>query len=132
MIDPFVVNDTSLSYGPSKTEIVGTKGKPSFRTTSSSGKENTTVLFAKSASVSMAPPLIVFKGKNIWHSWLAVKEHAFEGTVYVASLRAFEAAIPVLLIYDSYSIHINIKLFELTPSNDITIFKLPPYTNHIL
>ncbi|KAF2892264.1 hypothetical protein ILUMI_13905 [Ignelater luminosus] len=62
------LDETSLLHDPSKTKIVGAKGKPSSCTTSSSGIENTTVLSTVLASGGEATPLIVFKGRNIWDS----------------------------------------------------------------
>ncbi|KAF2901991.1 hypothetical protein ILUMI_04201 [Ignelater luminosus] len=76
-----------LNIVDDKTKIAGAKGKPSFRTTSSCGGENATVLSAVSASGGKAPPLIVFKGKTIRDSWLADEEHASESTAYAASSR---------------------------------------------
>ncbi|KAJ8950036.1 hypothetical protein NQ314_008042 [Rhamnusium bicolor] len=64
------LDETSLSEDSHKTRAVGETGKPSSRTTSGPGRENTTVLSAVSASDLKAPPLIIFKGKNIWDSWL--------------------------------------------------------------
>ncbi|KAF2881979.1 hypothetical protein ILUMI_24194 [Ignelater luminosus] len=43
------LDETSLLADPSKIKIVSLKGKPCFRTTSSSGRENTTVLSAVTA-----------------------------------------------------------------------------------
>ncbi|KAF2880710.1 hypothetical protein ILUMI_25452 [Ignelater luminosus] len=52
-----VAEFTRFSHDPSKTKIVGAKGKPSSRTTSSSGRENTTVLSAVSVSGGKADVL---------------------------------------------------------------------------
>jgi hypothetical protein len=38
------LDETSVSHDPKKTKVVGAKGKPSSRTTSGPGRENTTVL----------------------------------------------------------------------------------------
>ncbi|KOB65530.1 Uncharacterized protein OBRU01_22569 [Operophtera brumata] len=60
------LDETSFSNDPSKTKIVGAKGHASTRVISSPGRDNTTVLLGASASGKKAPPLIVFKGKNVW------------------------------------------------------------------
>ncbi|KAJ8946650.1 hypothetical protein NQ314_008822 [Rhamnusium bicolor] len=79
------LDETSLSHDPHKTRVVGERGKPSSRTTSGPGRENTTVLSAVSPSSLKAPPLIIFKGKNIWDSWLPDVEKSYTGTSYAAS-----------------------------------------------
>ncbi|KAF2888546.1 hypothetical protein ILUMI_17626 [Ignelater luminosus] len=58
MTNPFIVKETALLHDLSKIQIAGAKSKWSSRTTSSSGRENTAVLSAKSASGDKAPPLI--------------------------------------------------------------------------
>lgn len=144
------LDETSLSHDPHKTKVVGARGKPSSRTTSGPGRENTTVLSAVSASGIKAPPLIIFKGKNVWDSWLSVDQHSFPGTAYAASpngwmeanifLKYFEKTLlpalgpirPALVIYDGHSTHVNISLIELARANDVTILKLPPHTSHLL
>ncbi|KAJ3619046.1 hypothetical protein MTP99_005835 [Tenebrio molitor] len=144
------LDETSVSHDPKKTKVVGAKGKPSSRTTSGPGRENTTVLSAVSASATKAPPLIVFKGKNVWDSWVADDDKSFPGTAYAASpngwmesdiffnyfkktlIPALGPVRPILLVYDGHGTHINIALVELARANDITILKLPPHTSHLL
>lgn len=144
------LDESSFSHDPYKTKIVGARGKPSSRTTSGPGRENTTILSAVSASGLKAPPLIVFKGKNIWDSWITNEESGFAGTAYAASpkgwmdsdifhnyflktlLPALGDVRPVLLIYDGHSTHVNVKLIELARENQITILKLPPHSSHLL
>lgn len=176
MTDPFIINDyfdildktltdvglrekpqqiwnldeSSFSHDPYKTKIVGAKGKPSSRTVSGPGRENTTVLSAVSASGLKAPPLIVYKGKNIWDAWVPDEQNSFEGMAFAASkkgwmtaeiflnyfqktlLPAFEPERPILIIYDGHSTHITIPLIELATANEIKILKLPPHTSHLL
>lgn len=64
------LDESSFSHDPYKTKIVGARGKACSRTVSGPGRENTTVLAAVSASGLKAPPLIVYKGKNIWDAWV--------------------------------------------------------------
>ncbi|KAJ8927801.1 hypothetical protein NQ314_019682 [Rhamnusium bicolor] len=40
--------------------------------------------------------------------------------------------LPALLIYDGHLSHISIELVELAIQHDVTLFKLPPHTSHIL
>lgn len=65
------VDETSFNLDPSRTKVVGEKNSPSVRITSGPGKESTTVLMGGSASGHKLPPLIVFKGKNVWDTWMA-------------------------------------------------------------
>ncbi|KAF2881713.1 hypothetical protein ILUMI_24461 [Ignelater luminosus] len=64
-------DETSICRDPSKAIVVGATGFASTRVTSTSGKENITVLFTISASGDKVSPLIIFKDKNIWDQWSA-------------------------------------------------------------
>ncbi|CAG5000368.1 unnamed protein product [Parnassius apollo] len=77
------LDETSLSKDPSKTKVVGLRGFASTRTISSPGKDNTTVLLGCSAAGDKTPPLIIFKGKNVWDEWTS--EEDYPGTVYAAT-----------------------------------------------
>lgn len=37
------------------------------------------------ATDNKSPPLIIYKGKNIWDQWLAAPKTDFQDTVYAAS-----------------------------------------------
>ncbi len=78
--DVWNLDETSLSFDPVKTKVVGAVNQPSSRTINGSGKENTTVLFACSASGAKAPPLIIFKGLNVWDEWHADDCCEYPGT----------------------------------------------------
>lgn len=77
------LDETSFSKGPSKTKVVGLRGYASTRTIASPGKDNTTVLLGCSAAGDKTPPLIIFKGKNLWNEWTS--EEYYPGTVYAAT-----------------------------------------------
>lgn len=147
------LDETSVCTDPSKTKIVGQKGKSCSRTTGGSGKENITCLAAASASGKKAPPLIIFKGVNVWSSWipdLEKEEESYPGMAYAASangwitsdifynylektlIPALDPERPVLLLYDGHSTHVTNKVVQLANDNDITILKLPPHTSHLL
>lgn len=55
------LDETSFCSDNTKTKVVGAKGVQSTRTSSTSGRENTSVLFACNANGGKAPPLIIFK-----------------------------------------------------------------------
>lgn len=115
------LDETSFCLDPSKTKIVGAIGTPATRTTYGSGRDNTSVLMACSASGLKAPPLIIFKEKNIWDKWV-FNQSDFPDTTYAATkngwmerdvfqnffeksfLRTVQPtpANPVLLIYDGH------------------------------
>lgn len=76
---------TNFSLDPSKTKLVGKKRVSSSRTTAGSGRDNTTVLIAVNSAGHKPPPLIVFKGRNIWNEWVAPQNESFPGTTYAAT-----------------------------------------------
>lgn len=144
------LDETNFSLDPSSTKIVGKKGAVASRTTAGSGRENISVLMAANAAGRKAPPLIVFKGRNIWDEWVAPPEESFPATSYAATTngwmetevfqRYFEKSFlpavgprrPVLLIYDGHISHIDLRLIQLAIENNIVILKLPPHSSHLL
>lgn len=126
------LDETSLCLDPTRTKVVGKMNKPCARTTQGSGKENITVLAGASASGKKLPPLIVYKGKYVWDTWMAdlnSDEYDFEVT-YAASTKGWmETEIfynymekvlipslgeerPVLIIYDGHSTHVTSELYS--------------------
>jgi len=78
------LDETSFCLDPSKTKIEGAIGTPATRTTHGSGRDNISVLMACSANGQKAPPLIIFKGKNIWDKWVS-DQSDIPGTTYAAT-----------------------------------------------
>lgn len=146
----FNCDETSFCKDPSKTKIVGARGQACTRTTSTSGKENITVLLTISASGQKLPPLIIFKGKNMWDQWSAPEGTGYPGTSYAVTsngwmettvfenyftnvfLKALGSERPVLLICDGHSTHVGLKVVELARAERVTILKLPPHSSHLL
>ncbi|XP_071055885.1 uncharacterized protein [Onthophagus taurus] len=144
----FNCDETSFCHDPSKTKIVGAIGARCQRKTSSSGRENTSVLLCCSADGRTLPLLCVFKGKFVMENWIneelatqtavSVTERGWmETTLFYNWFRdVFLANIgrerPVILIYDGHVTHISVKLIQLARANDIIIMKLPPHTTHVL
>ncbi|KAL0830078.1 hypothetical protein ABMA28_003535 [Loxostege sticticalis] len=143
------LDETSYCSDPKKTKVVGLKGYPSTRTTSSAGKANTTVLFASNAAGGKGPPFIIFKGKNVWSAWTS--EEAYPGTKYSATpngwidsetfeeymTKSFISMVkddkePTLLIFDGHSTHVQLSVVEKAKQNNITFIKLPPHSSHLL
>lgn len=143
------LDESSFSIDPSKTKVVGKRGLPCSRVTSTPGRENTTVSMLASGSGEKGPPLIIFKGANVWDQWQA-PDDIFPGLSYAASKKGWmDAEIffnyfkntvipalgeqrPVLIIYDGHSTHVTTRVIELARQENITILKLPPHTTHLL
>ena len=77
-------DETSFCHDPSKTKVVAPTNEACHRQTAGSGRENTTVLACVNAAGEKLPPLIIFRGKNIWDSCIP---HAgdFPNTAYTAA-----------------------------------------------
>jgi hypothetical protein len=144
------LDETSICIDSTKSKVVGARGVRATRTTSTSGRENTTVLVMASATGEKAPPLIVFKGAHIWDQWIAPKDTEYPGTVYAASKNGWmESEIfqnffrnvvlptlgtdrPALIVYDGHSTHIDEEIILRALEENIIILKLPPHTSHLL
>lgn len=144
------IDETNFCLDPSKSKVVGQKNVPSARITSGPGRENITVLMGGNANGDKLPPLVVFKGKNIWEQWIPPENQIFPNMGFVSSengwmetelfcnyfnknfLRNCVPQRPILLIFDGHSTHLDIKLIESAVANDVTILKLPPHSSHLL
>lgn len=140
----FNLDETGFTRDPSKTKIVGEVGYPSTRTVSSPGRENISVLLAVSATGRKLPPLILFKGANIWDDWLPPKEQIFPGSSFAATKngwigsKSFESYFtktfipsldqerPALVICDGHKSHISLQQLKYHNFGSATPF------NHIL
>lgn len=143
------LDESGFCLDPSKTRVVGNKGTAASRTTAGPGRENITVLMAANAAGYKAPPLIIFKGKNIWDEWVST-DSKYPGTTYAATsngwmeshiflnyfqksfLKEIGDARPVLLIYDGHVSHVDERLISCAMQNNVTILKLPPHSSHLL
>lgn len=141
------IDETFFSIDPSKTKVVGEVNSPATRTISTSGKENITVVMGRSAHGDKLPPLIIFKGKNVWDQWIAPEGVGYPGTTYAATnqgwmeTEVFENYFkncflpnigqerPVLLIYDGHSSHVGLNVIQKAIENNIVILKLPPHSS---
>ncbi|CAH2109223.1 unnamed protein product [Euphydryas editha] len=74
---------TRFSKDPAKTKVVGAKGHAATRVISSPGRDNTTVLLGANAAGNKAPPIIIYKGKNVWDTWTS--PDAYPVTSYAAT-----------------------------------------------
>lgn len=144
------LDDTSLSIDPRRSKVVGEIGKPSSRTISTPGKENTTVLALCNAEGKKAPPLIIFKGPHLWDKWIAPAESSYPGIAYAATKKGWiEREVfrnyfmktvipalgherPALIVYDGHSTHLDPTTIQAANKENITIIKFPPHASHRL
>lgn len=144
------VDETSFCLDPTRIKVVGEKGVAAHRITAGPGKENFSVLLGGNAVGDKLPPMIIFKGKNVWDSWTAKSSEEFPGISYAAShngwmettifqnyfrnvfLKVIPETRPVVLIYDGHSSHTSLKLVEDALENQVIILKLPSHTSHLL
>ncbi|KAB0793820.1 hypothetical protein PPYR_13440 [Photinus pyralis] len=143
------IDETSFCVDPARIKVVGERGTAAHRVTSGPGRENITVLFGGNAAGEKLPPLIVFRGKNVWDSWLSIKE-GYPGMTYAASkngwmdTQTFENYFqnnflknvcperPVVLIYDGHNSHVGVSLVEMAMKQKVVILKLPAHSSHLL
>lgn len=124
-------DETSLCMDPSRIKVVGAKRKPCSRIVAGSGKENVTVLAGASASGKKAPPLVIYKGNNIWSSWIPENNERQDSPMSFAAspngwmtseifrnyftttlLPFFGDTLPILIIYDGHASHVDSQLVE--------------------
>lgn len=124
---------------------MGAIGVKSQRKTSTSGRENTTVLLCCAADGNMFPMLCVFKGKYVMENWFnevpqmavsATERGWMETNLFYnwfknLFLKQIGPERPVLLIYDGHVTHVSTKLIKLAKDNEVTIMKLPPHTTRM-
>lgn len=128
---------TSFALDPTKTRVVGQKNAPSSRVTAGPARESTTVLMGGNADGEKLPPLIVFKGKNVWDTWMAPHNPRVPQPCYAASsngwmesdiffnyfektfLKSCGSERPILLIYDGHTTHIDERVIKCAIDNDI-------------
>jgi len=145
------LDETSMCTDPSKTKVVGEKGRPSSRTTGGTGKENFTCLVAANANGGKAPPLVIFKGLNLWSNWVpesvnnkcpnmtfaASKNGWINCEIFVNFLKnnllpSLTEKRPVLIIYDGHATHVTEEVIAFAKTENIEILKLPAHTSHLL
>ncbi|XP_062565633.1 uncharacterized protein LOC134227939 [Armigeres subalbatus] len=79
------IDETSFCLDPSRIKVVGAKGRAAHRLTAGPGRENYTVLMGGNAFGDKLGPLIIFRGKNLWDSWMAKEKDEFSGMTYAAT-----------------------------------------------
>ncbi|KAI4455434.1 hypothetical protein MML48_9g00003666 [Holotrichia oblita] len=144
------MDETGFCSDPSRVKVVGEKGVNSTRITAGTGRSNTSVLFSAAADGSKAPPLIIFKRKNVWDSWIPEEGMDYPGTTYAASTNGWmESKIfknyfvktfipqlteqrPILLLCDGHASHVDLEVIDAAIEANITIIQLPLHYSHLL
>jgi hypothetical protein len=120
------LDESSFCLNTSKTKVVGKRGKPCSRISSTPGRENTTVCLLGNASGEKGPPLTIFKGDQ-WQTsydigpgmcYAASKKGWMDSRIFVNYFKntvipALGEKRPVLIIYDGHTTHVNTTIVEL-------------------
>lgn len=146
-------DETGFQLDPSNMRILAEKGQRRVsRNVPGSGKETVSVMACCNAAGDKMPPMIIFRGKNIWSSWIS--EEAYPGTAYAASengwmeetvfeqwfTNVFLKGIPslderdrkVVLFMDGCKSHMSGDVIQKAIQNRVILFKLPPNLTHLL
>ncbi|KAI5635262.1 DDE superfamily endonuclease domain-containing protein [Phthorimaea operculella] len=142
----FNLDETSFSADPTRIKGVTGKGQKAHRIIQGSGKDNTTVLGCVSAGGRLLPPLIIFKGQNLWNTWKGKND--IPNTTYVASENGWMLSTifnmwfekfcklvterPLLVIFDGHVTHLDPATIELAVRENVALLKLPPHTTDVL
>ena len=107
-----------------------------------------TVLFTGNAAGEYLPPMIVYKGKNMYESWTLggpdgckfantysswMEDHVFENWFHGSFVPAVaEKEKPVVVFLDGHGSHLTYKTVVTAVAEKIEIVCLPPHTSHAL
>lgn len=104
------------------------------------------MLGCASADGKLLPPLIIFKGQNLWSSWKGTND--ISGTTYACSDNGWMMTSifnqwfanfcktvqerPLLVIFDGHVTHLDPATIELALRENVTLLKLPAHTTDLL
>nr|CAD7203127.1 unnamed protein product [Timema douglasi] len=66
-----------------RVKLISAVGQKAYKKTEGSGQDNTTVMACVSAAGKALPPVIIYKGANLWTTWKG--DNDIPGTFYAAS-----------------------------------------------
>ncbi|CAF2000862.1 unnamed protein product [Rotaria magnacalcarata] len=142
------LDETNMCIDPQNTKVIAPSGKKVTRCTSTSGRENVSVLATVNAAGERLPPLVIFPAKSLWTSFKGTPNLEYPGTMYAKSNNGWMTAEvftewfnkfclqvkerPLLIIYDGHSSHVCYNIIAKAREENITILKLPPHTTDCL
>ena len=145
----FNADESGFATDPNKRKMFFKKSsRDSYLLSPTCGKAMYTVLVCGSASGIYLPPLVVYKGLNLYGSWC---ENGPEGTQYSHSPSGWMADTifenwfkdtfipfvsnlekPVILMFDGHGSHLTYNTVKSAIDNMIIIICIPPSTSHAL
>lgn len=144
----FHLHETGLSTDPRSSKIFLQKeSRTAYLKFADCGKAMYTVLFCISAAGEYLPPFVVYKGQNLYQSWMTggpqgtlygctesgwMQDFLFETWMkfFIDFVKNFKK--PVLLIYDGHGSHLTYNSIKLAMDNGIILLCLPPNSSHAL
>lgn len=128
-------------------KVLAVKGQKRVASVTSGERgTTTTIICAMSASGIYVPPMFIFRGQRISHTY---GRHAPEGSIirstrngwtntemFMMWLQHFAHYVtptkdsPVLLVLDNHSSHISMPAYDFCMNNYIHMLSLPPHTSH--
>lgn len=144
----FNLDETGLNTNLIDEKVYAKKGsEPVYQNSATCGKTSYSVMFCCSAAGEYLPPLVVFKGLNLYDTWTkggpdgamyAVTESGWmQDIVFESWLFKFVESMrdrpkPILLVFDGHSSHLTYRATKICKENEISMLCLPPHTSHAL
>lgn len=146
----FNVDETGLATNPISCKVyVEKRSRNSYMECPTGGKAMYTVLFCVSATGQYMAPLVVYKGKNLYDTWIKggpdgacyavspsgwMQDDVFEKWIehFIKNIKKINVKLPVLLTFDGHGSHLTYGTVKQALDNQIIIVCLPPNTSHAL
>ena len=133
--------------------VLGSSGSQALRKKQPGSRAWTSIVECISATGSLLPPLVIFKGKTVQQQWFPLDldpyiRWKFTATdngwtsdltaiywlqeVFIPSTQPADPSTPRLLILDGHGSHETTEFMYLCYSNNIQLVFLPPHTSHVL
>ena len=141
-------DETNVSNNPGAVKAIFKKGVKYAEQIRDNSKTAISVMFCGSASGVLLPPYVVYKGANVYRSWM---EDGPKGAKYTATESGWfdsfcfadffkRIALPYfkrlpgkkLMLGDNLSSHISLEVISLCRANNIAFVCLPPNSTHLM